>query len=577
LQSLDAAFGLSGDNSVAQVAWAYPDPQGTASVVEQEDNFMRFLRTGGFIYLNSASDVVAIKSLAPMQGGLQDPESQFTLSFDQANEITQDQVSEACPGGMNPITLGNLYDAGARQYCWAFQHKLSFCEHGCFLYQLMDGYVGFALVDAEMVARTDAGSPMGCSDHCFELEPLELFESEVVLSHFSMENNNTEWSLVVGDLTYSARLSPWQDTTLQSLDAAFGLSGDNSVAQVAWAYPDPQGTASVVEQEDNFMRFLRTGGFIYLNSASDVVAIKSLAPMQGGLQDPESQFTLSFDQANEITQDQVSEACPGGMNPITLGNLYDAGARQYCWAFQHKLSFCEHGCFLYQLMDGYVGFALVDAEMVARTDAGSPTACSDHCFELEPLELFESEVVLSNFSIDTNGVEWSLILNNQTFSSRLTPWHSVTLEALDIAYGLSGNNVVAQVAWAYPDPQGTASVVEQEDNFMRFLRTGGFVYLNSAGEVVAIKSLAPMVGDERDPEAQFILSFEQSVEITQDEVSQACPSGMNPITLGNLYDAGARQYCWAFQDSLSICDHGCFLYQFAVGYVGFAVMGGGLQ
>jgi len=210
-----------------------------------------------------------------------------------------------------------------------------------------------------------------------------------------------------------------------------------------------------------------------------------------------------------------------------------------------------------------------------RTDASSPVACSDHCFELEPLELFESEIGLSDFSYSDGG--WSLNVGDSAYSGRLTPWQSVTLPSLDVAYSLSGDDAVAQVAWAYPDPQGTAETVEQGNNFLRFLRTGGFIYLNSAGQVVAIKSLAPMQGDVRDPAAQFILSFEQAIEITEEQVSQACPLGMNPITLGNLYDAGARQYCWAFQHALSFCDHGCFLYQMDGGYVGFSVMGGGLD
>jgi len=213
-------------------------------------------------------------------------------------------------------------------------------------------------LDAE---RTDAESAVGCSDHCFELEPLELFESEIDLSDFSLQNSNADWSLNTGDLTYSGRLSPWQSVTLPSLDVAYSLSGDNMVAQVAWAYPDPAGTAATAEQENHFLSFLRTGGFVYLNSAGQVVAIKSLAPMQGDVRDPEAQLTLSFEQAVEVTQDQVSEACPAGMNPITLGNLYDAGARQYCWAFQHAISICDHGCFLYQLDSGYVGFAVMGA------------------------------------------------------------------------------------------------------------------------------------------------------------------------------------------------------------------------
>jgi hypothetical protein len=182
--------------------------------------------------------------------------------------------------------------------------------------------------------------------------------------------------------------------TLPDLDAAFslGLEGDNTVSRVAWAYPDessvyeqwleetgqqihydfnpnlPNGGMPLVHPyaETMLHRFLRTGGFVYLNEAGAAIALKELSIAPPALIVAEdAQLTLTFDAPQGVTVDQANHACPGGFSPVTMEALRDGGAVDYCWDKTNTLSFCPHGCFIYNSESlegfGYIAFPILDS------------------------------------------------------------------------------------------------------------------------------------------------------------------------------------------------------------------------
>merc|ERR1719272_2187518 len=105
---------------------------------------------------------------------------------------------------------------------------------------------------------------------------------------------------------------------------------------------------------------------------------------------------------------------------------------------------------------------------------------------------------------------------------------------------LTGSDVVAQIARAYPDTRGTqdinALVDGTETMAHRFLRTGGFVYRNEAGIVVALKEISPTeTALGQNPELS--LNFAAPEVITEAQANTACPV-MN-VPAGHLNGEGA--------------------------------------
>lgn len=196
--------------------------------------------------------------------------------------------------------------------------------------------------------------------------------------------------------------------------------------------------------------------------------------------------------------------------------------------------------------------------------------------ELGPFLLFDTgfHFVLDGdgFQLTNNGQDWSVQFEGGSYSGRLSMFASVTLPALDEAFGVS----VAQVAWAYPDPQGTAEMITlhgedyPETMQHRFIRTGGFVYLNDAGVPVALKEISPSASS-LGQNAELTLHFGEHRIITEAQGLAACPRGYNTITLASLNEAGAEAYCWNFDATIDFCSHGCFLYRTTSGYIGFPV------
>jgi len=199
-----------------------------------------------------------------------------------------------------------------------------------------------------------------------ELGPFLLFDTGFSFDAegFQLINNGQDWSVHVdADSSYTGRLSMFAAITLPDLDAAFGVS----VAQVAWAYPDPQGTAEMIAlhgedyTETMQQRFLRTGGYVYLNAEGVPVALKEISPSATNSLGQNPELTLYFGDGRPITEAQALAACPRGYNQLTLSSIIEAGGEAYCWNFDATIDFCGHGCFLYRTTSGYVGFPVTDA------------------------------------------------------------------------------------------------------------------------------------------------------------------------------------------------------------------------
>lgn len=202
----------------------------------------------------------------------------------------------------------------------------------------------------------------------YELGPYLLFNAGFELNSaegFQVVGIGAQWTAATGGAQYTGRLSPFVAVTLPELDAAFGLSGTDSVAQVAWAYGDPQGTTDMVLHGEEYPetiqhRFVRTGGYVYRNAQGFVVALKEVAPSSDSL-GQSAQLTLFFGEPLEIAESLALQAC-SEMNPTTMGRLQDSGAQAYCWEFSGVIPRCDHGCFLFRTAaHGYLAFPIAEA------------------------------------------------------------------------------------------------------------------------------------------------------------------------------------------------------------------------
>jgi len=207
-----------------------------------------------------------------------------------------------------------------------------------------------------------------------ELGPFLLFDTGFSFDAegFQLINNGQDWSVQVDSSgsSYTGRLSMFAAVTLPALDEAFGVS----VAQVAWAYPDPQGTAEMIAlhgvdyTETMQQRFLRTGGYVYLNAAGVPVALKEISPSATNSLAQNPELTLYFGDPQIITEAQALAACPRGYNQVTLSSIIEGGGEAYCWNFDATLDLCPAGCFLYRTTSGYLGFPVTDAPDSWLTD-----------------------------------------------------------------------------------------------------------------------------------------------------------------------------------------------------------------
>jgi hypothetical protein len=275
----------------------------------------------------------------------------------------------------------------------AYNNVPPFCsgnEH--LLDQFQHGLLDTCSCNAEPPAEREVGFP-------YELGPFLMFDTGLPLdvseadllaeiipanTGFSVNEGMSAWVANYEGRVYRGTCSPFDAVTLPDLDEAFSLEGDNVVAEIAWAYPDQQAyddmlaaTGATYEgildrsngetyEESMTHRFLRTGGFVYLNAARQAVALKELSPSPPTLQiDPFAQLTLTFDIPQGVTADQATHSCPGGFHAPTSAEIRAGGGIEYCWDKSGTLSFCPHGCFIYHVEQmegtGYLAFPLMES------------------------------------------------------------------------------------------------------------------------------------------------------------------------------------------------------------------------
>jgi ferredoxin-like protein FixX len=319
------------------------DEDGSASSVETE-NAIAECRPGGMVVDTSHLDIHY-----PVPPGLGDlPGLPHSPCSDEFEVDAYDGVPPGCAGNEE------------------LQHQF---EHGL-------------ITECECSAEAPTPREIGFP---YELGPFLLFDTGLALNSaegFQVNEGMDAWEAVYEGVTYRGRCSPFASVTLPDLDAAFqlGLDSGDLVDRVAWAYPDNAaydemlvGLSSDGDDhtdgrytETMTHRFLRTGGFVYLNEAGVAVALKEIEKAPPALiVAEEAQLTLTFGEPQGITEDQANHACPGGFAPITIQSLRDAGALEYCWDKSNTLSFCPHGCFTYRTEGleglGVIAFPVVDS------------------------------------------------------------------------------------------------------------------------------------------------------------------------------------------------------------------------
>jgi len=194
-------------------------------------------------------------------------------------------------------------------------------------------------------------------------------------------------------------------------------------------------------------------------------------------------------------------------------------------------------------------------------------------YELGPFLLFDTGLELNSatgFTANIAGLQWQATYDGSLYTGTLSPFKPVTIPGLDDAFGLSGEGTdsAVQVAWAYPNADASAAATarieaEGENQAHRFFRTGGYVYLNTASEVVALKEVA--VTDHATEEHQMSFVFAPPAEITEAEANSACPGGMHPITIASIRNNGGDEYCWDKSGTLTVSGpHGAFLYKVVI-------------
>jgi hypothetical protein len=238
---------------------------------------------------------------------------------------------------------------------------------------------------AEPPTAEEVGFPYG-------LGPFLLFDANMNVNadpvaanlDFKVSEGLDAWEAMYEDRTYGGRCSPFKDTTIPDLDAAFGLE-PGTVDKIAWVYPDkdaydeayPDAHSSGLT-ETMTHRFLRTGGFVYLNADGETVALKETSPATPTLTVPEgAQLTLQFGSPEGITEEQANHACPGGFAPVTTQSILDAGGISYCWDKSGTLPICPHGCFTYNANGleglGYIAFPVTESTAHLQPAHYAPT------------------------------------------------------------------------------------------------------------------------------------------------------------------------------------------------------------
>jgi hypothetical protein len=248
--------------------------------------------------------------------------------------------------------------------------------------------------NAEAPTAAQVGFPYSLGPFLlFDTGMSDLSSDPLAEMGFKVSEAMDAWEAMFNGVEYNGRCSPFKDTTIPDLDAAYGLDS-GTVDKIAWVYPDKAAYDEAYPDahsngltETMTHRFLRTGGFVYLNAASETVALKEMSPATPTLVVPEgAQMTLTFGAPEGITADQANHACPGGFAPVTTQSIIDAGGISYCWDKSSTLAFCPHGCFTYNVQGveglAYLAFPVTDTtahlqpEHYAATDQQAAAVAS---------------------------------------------------------------------------------------------------------------------------------------------------------------------------------------------------------
>jgi hypothetical protein len=284
----------------------------------------------------------------------------------------------------DPGTLPDLpVDPCSEEFETENYESIAFCEG----LEAVQAELPHGLLEECTCSAEDVFDPQSEIGFPYDLGPWMLFDTGFNLNvdgGFVVNEAFDSWQVSFNGSSYSSRCSPFSDVSLPDLDEAFGLTGEDSIARVAWAYADPRGTQEMLAYHNNRYpetmqhRFIRLGGFVYLNANNDAVAVKEVSLSTTYLsQASEGQLTLIFGR-HVISEAQATEACSGQWHDITMGEFYNKGARKYCWDLSRTLDFCEHGCFTYEMAPesefAYISFSVdssishVTAEHYAATD-----------------------------------------------------------------------------------------------------------------------------------------------------------------------------------------------------------------
>lgn len=236
-----------------------------------------------------------------------------------------------------------------------YYQNISFCEGDPQAQQEFQ----WGFVDVCECNATEAPAPV--YGFPYELGPYVLIDTGLELNSaegFTANEAALTWQATFNGSQYTGTLSPFKDNTLPGLNEAFGLSGEGleSVVKMAWCYPNQEISRSIMSSqhgnysEDTAHRFFRTGGYVWLNSNSEVVALKEVSTEESEFDNHGAQLRLRYAPPANITEQEANAACPGGLKPANFKYILNGGGEEYCW---HRSGTTAvegpHGAFIYKV------------------------------------------------------------------------------------------------------------------------------------------------------------------------------------------------------------------------------------
>jgi len=144
-------------------------------------------------------------------------------------------------------------------------------------------------------------------------------------------------------------------------------------------------------------------------------------------------------------------------------------------------------------------------------------------------------------------------------SALTSPKHAVTLpNAAREAAGIPEDAV--SFAWSYPIAcKFDVPEICQSDPDLAFLAVGGFIYMGKDGSIVHVTALVP----SSDGGLRFGSPMKWRPEWTKSlNLGAGKLSRIHPVTIPELREAGACNFCWVLPAELEGFDHGGFAYFF---------------